>query len=179
MLGVVFATFSLRRELPDMILGDEPLLSQGSYVTHCPAQPPLSWAGVAAARPPLHRAGAAIASSSSAHRCSLFRAATLQLPSCRWLHRPRRRPPASTAPDARNLGDPGDRPSIDPTLRPSLLALVALVGHLFTPRPPPFADLDAVVNSGKVSIFSNFVFWIWNMNVRMNCFDLNVRRKLI
>jgi hypothetical protein len=29
MLGVVFATFSLRRELPDMVLGDEPLLSQG------------------------------------------------------------------------------------------------------------------------------------------------------
>jgi hypothetical protein len=33
MLGVVFAIFSLHRELPDMILGDEPLLSQGGSVT--------------------------------------------------------------------------------------------------------------------------------------------------
>jgi hypothetical protein len=33
MLGVVFATFSLHRELLDMILGDKPLLSQGGYIT--------------------------------------------------------------------------------------------------------------------------------------------------
>jgi hypothetical protein len=33
MLCVVFATFSLHRELPNMILGDEPLLSQGGSIT--------------------------------------------------------------------------------------------------------------------------------------------------
>jgi hypothetical protein len=32
---VVFAMFSLHRELLNMILGDEPLLSHGSYVTNC------------------------------------------------------------------------------------------------------------------------------------------------
>jgi hypothetical protein len=31
MLCVVFAMFSLHRELPDMISGDEPLLSQGGF----------------------------------------------------------------------------------------------------------------------------------------------------
>jgi hypothetical protein len=33
MLCVVFATFSLHREYPNMILGDEPLLSHGGFVT--------------------------------------------------------------------------------------------------------------------------------------------------
>jgi hypothetical protein len=33
MLCVVFATFSLHRELPDRILGDELLLSQGGSIT--------------------------------------------------------------------------------------------------------------------------------------------------
>jgi hypothetical protein len=33
MLCVVFITFLLHQELPDMILGDEPLLSQGGSVT--------------------------------------------------------------------------------------------------------------------------------------------------
>jgi hypothetical protein len=40
MLGVVFATFSLRRELPDMVLGDEPLLSQGGGGVLCPTYTP-------------------------------------------------------------------------------------------------------------------------------------------
>jgi hypothetical protein len=33
MFGVMFAMSSFHRELPDMILGDEPLLSQGGSVT--------------------------------------------------------------------------------------------------------------------------------------------------
>jgi hypothetical protein len=37
MLCVVFATFLLHRELPDMILGDKPLLSQG-VVSHIDSQ---------------------------------------------------------------------------------------------------------------------------------------------
>jgi hypothetical protein len=49
-------------------------------------------------------------------------------------------------------------PVVDPAPRPPLLALVAPVSHLFTLRPPPSANLDAVVNSGEVSILSNFVF---------------------
>jgi hypothetical protein len=43
-------------------------------------------------------------------------------------------------------------------MRPPLSALVAPIDHLFTPRLLSSADLDAAVNSGEVSIFSNFVF---------------------
>jgi hypothetical protein len=42
MLCVVFATFSLHRELPNMILGDEPLLSQGGGVYHTLRRPETS-----------------------------------------------------------------------------------------------------------------------------------------
>jgi hypothetical protein len=44
------------------------------------------------------------------------------------------------------------------------------------PEATVVADLNAATNSGDVSILLNFVFWIWNLNVRMNCFDLNTRR---
>jgi hypothetical protein len=42
------------------------------------------------------------------------------------------------------------------------------------PMPPLSVDLDAIANSGEVSILSNFVGGIRNLNVGLNCFDLNV-----
>jgi hypothetical protein len=69
---------------------------------------------------------------------------------------------SSTALDALDARNLDDRPALDPTL-----------------RPPPSTDLTAVVNSGEVSILSNFVFWIRKLNVRMNYFDSKVRRKFI
>jgi hypothetical protein len=151
-----------------------PRMTTAAAAVHYPAQPPFPWAGTGPSPPGLHYTEQA--PQLLAHCHSLFWAATLHWPSRCRLCRPQHGTPAYTTPDARNTGD---QPTVDLASRPPLSALVAPIGHLFTLRLPPSADLDAAVNSGEVSIFSNFVFWIWNMNVRMDCFDLNVRRKLI
>jgi hypothetical protein len=46
-------------------------------------------------------------------------------------------------------------------------------------RPLLPADLDAAASSDEVSILSNFIVGIRNLNVEMNCFDLHVTRKFI
>jgi hypothetical protein len=71
---------------------------------------------------------------------------------------PRRPSRHATAPIIRNPGDPSDRPALDPASRPRLPALVAPVGHLFNPRPLPYADHDAAVNFVRSQSFQILYF---------------------